>query len=162
MKQKFARIKDGALIGCDMSACIWKDNGEVFEVEEFTKERNKLKAPNYGGEPYGNGCLYVKKEDLIPDQESNYTKSVPMPTKSVREQIAKDLMNNYHKRTALEQADLTITLIVSEIKKVVNPYKQKPAYESISETNIPRMLQERAFESARQAIIANLEEAKHE
>jgi hypothetical protein len=62
-----ARIKDGAFVGCDFHVIQWKDNGEVFEVVDFTKERKKLTALGYGKkESYGNGALYVKPEDLIP------------------------------------------------------------------------------------------------
>jgi len=59
------RIKDGAIIGCDMHQVVWKDKGEVFEASPLTRNKMKLIAPGYGGEPYGNGPLYVKVEDLV-------------------------------------------------------------------------------------------------
>ncbi len=62
---KQARIKDGAIIGCDMHQVAWKDEGEVFEVFPLIEGKVRLIAPHYGGEPYGNGPLYVKIEDLI-------------------------------------------------------------------------------------------------
>lgn len=65
MTAKQARIKDGAIIGCDMHQVVWKDEGELFEVLPFTEGKVKLIAPHYGGVPYGNGSLYVKTEDLI-------------------------------------------------------------------------------------------------
>lgn len=60
-----ARVRDGAFVGCDMHVVKWKDEGEVFEVSSLTKNKMVLTAPGYGGEPYGNGPLYVKTEDLI-------------------------------------------------------------------------------------------------
>jgi hypothetical protein len=101
-------------------------------------------------------CKYCDKTYL----HSHYSKE-PMPTKSVREQIDELMRKVVGGSWFSYQTEQILALAISEIKKVVNPYKQKPAYESISETNIPRMLQERAFESARQAIIEKLEEAKH-
>jgi len=62
-----ARIRDGALVGCDFHYCTWKDKGEVFEVEDFEHETGKrLRADGYGNKgDYGNGCLYVSEKDLI-------------------------------------------------------------------------------------------------
>ena len=60
-----AQIKHGAIIGCDMHQCRWENGGEIFDVKPFTNDTRRLEAPNYGGKPYGNGCLYVKVEDLI-------------------------------------------------------------------------------------------------
>lgn len=62
---KQARIRDGAIIGCDMHQVVWKDEGELFEVLPFTEGKMKLVAPYYGGKPYGNGALYVRVEDLV-------------------------------------------------------------------------------------------------
>jgi len=62
---KQARIKGGAIIGCDMHAVRWRDDGEVFEVFPLIENKVRLMAPGYGGEPYGNGPLYVRTEDLI-------------------------------------------------------------------------------------------------
>lgn len=65
MDKEQARIKDGAIIGCDMHQVRWADNGEIFDVLPFTENTRKLVGPHYGGKPYGNGAVYVKVEDLI-------------------------------------------------------------------------------------------------
>lgn len=66
-KVKRARIRTGALIGCDFHYCRWTDNGEIFTVEDFMGEgRKKLIADGYGSKAdYGNGVIYAKEEDLI-------------------------------------------------------------------------------------------------
>ena len=66
--EEVARIKDGALVGCDMHYCRWKDNGEVFTVKDFGHtDRKRLVADGYGSKAnYGNGAIYVKSTDLIP------------------------------------------------------------------------------------------------
>ena len=62
-----ARIRDGAIVGQDFSQHEWQDDGTVFDVADFNKERKKLTAPGYGLlRDYGNGALYVKSVDLIP------------------------------------------------------------------------------------------------
>ena len=73
---KLARIRDGAIVGCDMHQVRWVDNGEVFEVKPFTNDTRKLEAPYYGGKPYGNGALYVKVGDLV---DENITNRMGMP-----------------------------------------------------------------------------------
>jgi hypothetical protein len=61
------RIKNGAFVGCDFHIIEWKDEGEVFDVADFTKERKKLTASGYGKKgDYGSGALFVKPEDIIP------------------------------------------------------------------------------------------------
>jgi ssDNA-binding Zn-finger/Zn-ribbon topoisomerase 1 len=63
---QYARVKDGAFIGCDMHVCKWKDNGEVFEVHESNGKRKQLIADGYGSKnDYGNGSIFVNEEDLI-------------------------------------------------------------------------------------------------
>jgi len=64
-KKDLVRIRDGAIVGCDMHQCKWADSGEVFEVKMFTQDTRRLEAPYYGGSPYGNGALYVKVSDLL-------------------------------------------------------------------------------------------------
>lgn len=65
-----AKIKDGALVGQDFSYSRWKDDGTTFDVYYFTKVRAKCIAYGYGeisedGKSYGNGALYVDREDLV-------------------------------------------------------------------------------------------------
>lgn len=64
---KKARIRTEALVDCDFHCCKWKDNGEIFTVEDFgCAGRKKLIADGYGSkEHYGNGAVYAKEEDLI-------------------------------------------------------------------------------------------------
>ena len=70
-KKEIARIRDGAIVGCDMHQVRWKDNGEVFEVKPFTNDTRRLEAPYYGGKPYGNGALYVKVGDVVDENITN-------------------------------------------------------------------------------------------
>lgn len=62
-----ARIRTGALVSCDFHYCRWKDDGEIFTVEDFGCEgRKRLIADGYGSKGcYGNGAVYAKEEDLI-------------------------------------------------------------------------------------------------
>jgi len=70
-KKEIARIRDGAIVGCDMHQVRWKDDGEVFEVKPFTNDTRRLEAPYYGGKPYGNGALYVKIGDVVDENITN-------------------------------------------------------------------------------------------
>ena len=58
-----------------------------FAVTRINDERYKLTAPGYGGEPYGNGAIYVKASDLpaAPD---------PRPAEERREQVRWELNND--------------------------------------------------------------------
>ncbi len=75
---KKAKIKDGALIGCDFHYCSWKDEGEIFTVEDIgCVGRRRLIADGYGSkEHYGNGALYAREEDLIYVDEAQLTKAL--------------------------------------------------------------------------------------
>lgn len=65
-----ARIKDGALVGQDFSACRWRDDGTVFDIHMINEERARCVAYGYGvigsndGKSYGNGALFANKNDL--------------------------------------------------------------------------------------------------
>ena len=64
------RIKEGAIVGQDMSCAEWEDDGTIFDVHSFTEDKARLVACGYGvlgdsGKSYGNGALFVKKSDLI-------------------------------------------------------------------------------------------------
>ena len=81
-----AKIKKGAFVGQDFGCYEWPhhmsyDVNQVFEISELDintkQDRIKLVADGFGmltNPPgrYGNGALYVKKEDLrmIPDSQS--------------------------------------------------------------------------------------------
>lgn len=66
-----ARIKMGAAISIDMQFWSWPDcpHGsllKVFEVEGIIAGTlRRCRASNFGGEPYGNGCVAVYDKDLI-------------------------------------------------------------------------------------------------
>lgn len=62
------RIQDGAIIGQDHHWAKWhRDDNEdpIFNAYEFIEREHTLKAPGYGGQPYGNGALFVKPSDVI-------------------------------------------------------------------------------------------------
>ncbi|MCK4793088.1 MAG: hypothetical protein KAV87_55675 [Desulfobacteraceae bacterium] len=76
-----AKIKKGAFVGQDFGVHKWPhhesfDVDQIFDVFDFNAERVRLVADGFGilsaknGE-YGNGALYVKKEDLIFEEELN-------------------------------------------------------------------------------------------
>jgi hypothetical protein len=83
MADRYARIKTGALVDVDFHVARWEDHGEVFQVNIVDQAmfkingRRELTRYGYGilgryknnneydSNAYGNGCLYVKEEDLV-------------------------------------------------------------------------------------------------
>ena len=60
-----ARIRLGAIVGQDHRFWKWGRDDTVYEVHPFTDSHAKAIAPGRGGQPYGNGALYVRLEDLV-------------------------------------------------------------------------------------------------
>ena len=64
------QIKDGAIVGQDHHWAEWRhdSNDPLFDAYEFLENEAVLEAPGYGQLPgtkyYGNGCLYVKHQDI--------------------------------------------------------------------------------------------------
>ena len=65
------RIKKDAIVGQDFSRYKWGDDQTAFSIlKETIGGRKQCTADGYGsfmdGEEYGNGCIYVLEDDLIP------------------------------------------------------------------------------------------------
>jgi len=65
------RIKKDAIVGQDFSRYKWGDDQTAFSIlKETIGGRKQCTADGYGsfvaGEGYGNGCVYVLENDLIP------------------------------------------------------------------------------------------------
>ena len=63
------QIRKGAIVRMDFSSVVWEDEAVVFELKQTDLPAPEgwvwLKAPNYGGEPYGNGSVLARWEDVL-------------------------------------------------------------------------------------------------
>lgn len=63
------RIRNGAIVGQDMGFQKWTYDDTVFTIDaKITQNKFKLVTIGYGsdcGDNYGNGALYVKREDML-------------------------------------------------------------------------------------------------